>query len=55
MNIFEFLIYWMDKHPIIFGTVSIILAFGVSGMLSNLFYNKHKAESDKEQEKQFWK
>lgn len=55
MNIFEFLSRWMDNHPLTFAVVSILLVSGIASMLSNLFYNKHKADADKEHEKQFWK
>jgi hypothetical protein len=51
MSVVDFLKYWLDTHPYIFGLVVIILSCGVSSALSNLFYNKHKSDSDKE----FWK
>ena len=54
MTMFDFLKYWLDTHTIIFGITVIILAMGISSMLSNLFYNKHKAKADSEHEKQFW-
>ena len=54
MNIFEFLKYWLDTHPIIFGIVAIILALGIASLLSNLFKNKNQWKVDKEHEKQFW-
>ena len=55
MNVFEFLKYWLDTHPIIFGMVALTLAGGIYNILSNLFYNKHKSDADKEHERRFWK
>lgn len=37
MNVLGFLKYWLDTHPIMFGTVVILLALGLGAMFSNLF------------------
>lgn len=55
MNIIDFLKYWLDTHPIIFGFVAIILAGGISSTLSNLFRGKNDWKVDVEHEKHFWK
>ena len=55
MNIFEFLKYWLDTHPIIFGIVAIILALGIATFFSNLFKDKNSWKADVEHEKRFWK
>ncbi len=55
MNFFEFLLQAWDSHPIVLGLILLLLIDGFSKMLSNIFYNKHKAEVDKEHEKRFWK
>lgn len=55
MNIIDFLKYFLDKHPLMFGLIAIILAMGISSMLSNLFYSKHRAKVNQEHERRFWK
>ncbi len=45
MNILEFLKYWLDTHPIMFGLVAIILAMGIGSMFGNLF-KKGKDEDE---------
>jgi hypothetical protein len=45
MNIFDFLKYWLDTHPLMFGVVVIILAIGIASMFENLF--KKRSPNDK--------
>lgn len=37
MNLLDFLKYWLDTHPLIFGTVMLVLVIGIASMLSNIF------------------
>ena len=55
MNIFDFLKYWLDTHPIMFGTVAIILALGIGKMLDNLSEKPNAWKARAEHEKYFWK
>jgi len=51
----DFLKYWLDTHPIMFGIVIVLLTMGVSSTLGNLFKVKGKNDrrADGEHEKRF--
>jgi ABC-type uncharacterized transport system permease subunit len=44
VNILDFLKYWLDTHPIMFGTVVILLALGFASMLGKMFSKGDKDE-----------
>lgn len=43
MNVLDFLKYWLDTHPTMFGTVVIVIAFGIAAMFGNMFSKGDKS------------